>query len=332
MAAEKNKTGKLPEDGASEEIRKMTREEAMEYLGLPQDADKETLEKRFWQLSKNYRLLKGDDAEQKMADLSAAYDIATGSRDLREQAAEARNHEKKFLGKTKDEWKNYVSYTWKYYVAAVVAIIASAFLIYNFFFKQRVDCGIISIGNFEHTEDYYDGVVRELGFKQPNLLTFCYVAVNDEGQEADMFTNQAAVTNLYSGANVLVTDKASMPYFFEYFTDCSALYKSLESVLPKEKYEKITPVYMSEREYKKLVTEYRRSKGYDLSENEADLSSFSDAKIMTGLLIEDKEMVRKLGYTNYWHNKPDSVVFGINVMSRDQDASAAIITAALKGL
>lgn len=332
MGTVKKKASILPEDGASEEIKKMTREEALEYLGLPADSDKETLENRFWQLSKNYRTMRGDEAEQKMADLSAAYDIATGNRDLREEAAKARANEKQFLGKTKSEWKNYVSYTWKYYLGGLVAVIASIFLIYTFFFKPVDDVGIISIGNFAHTEDYYDKIVRENGYKHPNLLTYNYVTVNDEGQEPDIYENQAATTSLYSGAHVLVTDKAAMPYFFEYFTDCSELYKSLADVLPADKYAKITPLYMSEKEYQKMIIEYRRSHGYDLSDKQADLSSYSDAKIMTGLLIEDEEMIKKLGYTNYWQKQPASVVFSINVMSKDLDESKLIITAVLKSL
>ena len=53
---------------------------------------------------------------------------------------------------------------------------------------------------------------------------------------------------------------------------------------------------------------------------------------MTGLLIEDAEMIKKLGYTNYWQDQPASLVFGINVLSKDQDESKMIITAVLKSL
>ena len=45
-----------------EQIASMTKEEALEFLGLPADADKEALENRFWQLSKKYRSLKGDES------------------------------------------------------------------------------------------------------------------------------------------------------------------------------------------------------------------------------------------------------------------------------
>ena len=320
------------EEKTSDQIASMTKEEALEYMGLPADADKDALENKFWQLSKNYRNLPADEAEQKLADLSAAYDIAAGNRDLRKQAEEARAHEKKFLGKTKDEWRTYVSYTWKYYVGAVILIIVSASLIWNFFFKPREDCGIISIGNFDNQTEYYNGVVKELGFKYPNLSTFCYVAVSEKEQQADAYTNQAAVATLYSGANVIVTDQSATPYFFEYLTDCTSLYKSLEQALPAEKFAKIKPVYMSEREYKKLIVEYRLGKGMELSDTNIDLSAYSDAKLMIGLMIDDADMIKKLGYTNYWPDKPATVVFGINVMSKDTDASAMIITSVLKGL
>lgn len=332
MSSEDKKKVITPEDGVSSEIASMTREEALVYLDLPEDADKEAIENRFWQLSKNYRTRRGDEAEQKMAELSAVYDIATGSRDLREQAAEARAKEKKFFGKTKAEWKTYVSYTWKYYVGALILIVVSASLIYNFFFKPREDCGIISIGNFENKTEYYDSVLRELGFKYPSIQTFCYVAASKEGQQADPYTNQAAVVSLYSGANVIVTDKAAMPFFFENLVDCSKLYKSLEQVLPADKYAKITPVYMSEREYRKMLVDYRVSQGIALSDTGTDFSSYSDEKIMTGLMIEDKDMINKLGYTNYWREQPATAIFSISVLSRDQDESARIITAVLKGL
>ena len=332
MESEDRKKENADTKATSAQIASMTKEEALEYMSLPADADKEALENRFWQLSKKYRSMKGDEAEQKLADLSAAYDIAAGNRDMRVQAEEARAHEKKFLGKTKDEWKTYVSYTWKYYVGAVILIIVSASLIWNFFFKPREDCGIISIGNFENAPGYYDGVVKDLGFKYPNLSTFCYVAVSEKDQQADSYTNQAAVATLYSGANVIVTDQAAMPYFFEYLTDCTNLYRSLEKILPAEKFAKIKPVYLSEREYKKKIVEYRKSKGMELSDTSVDLSAYSDAKIMTGLMIEDADMIKKLGYTNYWPDKPATVIFGINVLSRDQDESARIITAVLQGL
>lgn len=332
MATDKDKKSINPEDGASEKVAEMTREEALKFLGLPEDADSETLEKRFWQLSKNLRTSREEDAEQKLTDLSAAYDIATGNRDKRVEAEKERAKEKKFLNKTKAEWKNYVSYTWKYYVAAVVFILGSAFVIYSLFFKPTVDCGIISIGNFEHSEDYYEEITRKLGYKNPSLLTYCYIAANDEGQQADLFTNQAAVTTLYSGTNVLVTDKEASPYFFEYYSDCTSLYETLKQALPEEKFSKITPVYMSEREYKKLITEFRRSKGYDLSDKEVDYSSITDEKIMTGFLIEDEEMIRKLGYKSYWKKHPASVVIGINVLSKDQNDSVSLITAMLSSL
>ena len=54
MVTDKKKAVLSPEDGASENIVSMTREEAIEYLGLPADADQEAIENRFWQLSKKF--------------------------------------------------------------------------------------------------------------------------------------------------------------------------------------------------------------------------------------------------------------------------------------
>ena len=73
-----------------------------------------------------------------------------------------------------------------------------------------------------------------------------------------------------------MTDSSASPYFFEYLSDCTSLYETLKKTLPKEKFDKLTPVYMSEREYKKLITEFRRSKGYDLSDTPVDYSDYSD--------------------------------------------------------
>ena len=70
----------------------------------------------------------------------------------------------------------------------------------------------------------------------------------------------------------------------------------------------------------------------ELSDTNVDYSSYSDAKIMTGLMIDDADMIKKIGYTNYWPDKPATLIFGINVMSKDTDVSASIITAVLKGL
>ena len=65
----------------SPEILQMSREEAVSYLGLKDDANDFAIDEKFWQLSKRYR---GDDtpeSEQKLADVSCAYDIACGRRD-----------------------------------------------------------------------------------------------------------------------------------------------------------------------------------------------------------------------------------------------------------
>ena len=95
----------------SSDISSMTREEALEYMGLPANANDFMIDEKFWKLSKNIRGDNSAEGKQKIADLSAAYDIATGARDERVMKAQQREREKKFLGKTGDEWRTYFSYT-----------------------------------------------------------------------------------------------------------------------------------------------------------------------------------------------------------------------------
>lgn len=92
----------------SSEVLSMTKEEALTYMNLPADCDEERLENRFWQLSKNMRIENSDESQQKLVDLSAAYDIASGNAMKRKEVMEAREQEPKILGKTKDEWKTWL--------------------------------------------------------------------------------------------------------------------------------------------------------------------------------------------------------------------------------
>ena len=96
----------------SSDIVSMTREQALEYLGLPANANDFMIDEKFWKLSKNIRGDNTPEGKQKIADLSAAYDIATGRRDERVHKAEQREQARKIFGKTGDEWRTYFSYTW----------------------------------------------------------------------------------------------------------------------------------------------------------------------------------------------------------------------------
>ena len=87
----------------SSDIVSMTREQALEYLGLPANANDFMIDEKFWKLSKQYRGDNSPEGKQKIADLSAAYDIATGRRDERVQKAQQREMERKYFGKTGDE-------------------------------------------------------------------------------------------------------------------------------------------------------------------------------------------------------------------------------------
>ena len=97
---------------SSFDIEKMTKEEALEYLGLPSDANDFYIDEKFWKLSKQYRGKNDKESEDKLSELSAVYNIACGRRDEALRKADERAKASKFLGKTKDEWKNYFAYSW----------------------------------------------------------------------------------------------------------------------------------------------------------------------------------------------------------------------------
>ena len=104
-------------------IAEMTREQAIEYLGLPADADSTAIDDKFYQLAKRYRKSTDEDAEQKLADLSAAYNIASGRRDEEEQRELAHDQAKKIFGKTAEDWKTFFGYNWIKFVLGAGLIV-----------------------------------------------------------------------------------------------------------------------------------------------------------------------------------------------------------------
>ena len=131
-------------------IAEMTREQAIEYLGLPADADSTAIDDKFYQLAKRYRKSTDEDAEQKLADLSAAYNIASGRRDEEEQRELAHDQAKKIFGKTAEDWKTFFGYNWIKFVLGAGLIVFIISLV-NFFTQGGNSCTVISFGNFGHT-------------------------------------------------------------------------------------------------------------------------------------------------------------------------------------
>lgn len=317
-----------------EKILSMTRKEALAYLGLPKDATLFMIDDKFWQLSKRYRKDNSPEAEAKLEELTTVYDIATGERDKRNKQAEIYSQQKKFLGKTGDEWKTYLSYTWYKYLIGLGIIILACNLFYTMVLKPRYDVSIVALGHIRCETEVLEGIlIDDCGYKVPYVNCVDVVPENDEGQTDNGYGDQTAATVLMSQPNVIITDTVCYYYYFDQFADCSELYEQLRSILPEEAFAKLTPIYYSERDYQELLYEYEMS--LDLYEYETDESVFEQydpTPKMIGIRVDDEDFMAKLGFENLWHYKPKQLIFGIGANSGDILGAQNIIIEILKKL
>ncbi len=306
--------------GVSEEVRAMTREDALKFLELPDDASWEEIDEKFWILSKNYRKIADrEESEKKLNDLSAIYDIATGKRDEREKAAQIRAGKKKFLGKTSDEWLNYISYTWYKYLIAIVIIVVAANLLYTIFLKPGNDVTIISVGHFVNEGDYLDNMTSEFGYTNPYILTVNLAVPNELGEAGDPYSEQSSAAAMMTSPDIIVTDERTCRYYFETYADMSAYYESLADVLPPEVYAGIEPVFCSEQEFQELGVNYEMDTT-DRGE------TYDDTEVLIGIKINDPDLISELGYSCLWPDEDPNIIISIGGSCDTPEKSEEMIT------
>ena len=280
---------------------KMSVKEALDYMGLPHDATPYVIDEKFWQMSKNIRAAGGDDYEAKLDELSEVYDIASGRKISRDKALAARNRKKKYFGKTADEWKTHFSYSWFKYLLILLGVFMAGSLIYNMFIKPRIDCGIVSVGHFACDGKYYEQLLlEEMGFKNAYVNTADVVVPNDEGQMSAAYAEQSADSMLVSKPNILITDSKTTPYYFSACADMTNTYEMLRENLVENKFDKLVPVYLSEREFYYMIMTYEYETGYGEAFTSADLAQYNPEQIMIGIMVEDPEYMGAMGYDCYW--------------------------------
>lgn len=311
-------------------IADMTREQAIEYLGLPADADNAAIDDKFYQLAKRYRKSTDDDAEQKLADLSAAYNIASGRRDEEEKRELEHEQAKKILGKTAEDWKTFFAYNWIKFVFAAGFIVFAISLI-NFFAAGGNSCTVISFGNFGHTTSYLSSVLDIYGYSNPYVATVNYIVPNQEGLENQQYADQTLAAFFSADPNVLITDEMTYVYYFSQFYDLTEVYDIVIDEIPEDVAAAITPVYMSEKEAYNLTKTYYEQI-YDIQDYDAEIdeSELSDKEIMIGLEIKDPDMIEKLGFENWWHKQPPTLVFGIYSNTSSLADSVQVLITVLK--
>jgi len=306
--------------GVSEEVAAMTREDALKFLELSPDASWEEIDEKFWILSKNYRKIADkEESEQKLNDLSAIYDIATGKRDERVKAEKIREGQKKFLGKTAGEWRNYISYTWYKYLLAIVLIVVAANLLYTIFLKPGNDVTIISVGHFVNEGSYLDDMTAEFGYTNPYILTVNLAVPNELGEVGDAYSEQSSAAAMMTSPDIIVTDERTCRYYFETYADMGDYYASLADVLPPEVYEQIEPVYCSQQEFQELGENYEmdttdRGETYDTTE------------VLIGLKITDADFISTLGYSCLWPDEDANIIISIGGACDTPEKSEEMIT------
>lgn len=312
---------------ASPEVLAMTKADAIAYLGLPTHSNDFAIDDKFWKLTKNLRGDNSPEGRQKIADLSAAYDIATGKRDERVKKEEIRNNEFKIFGKTGEEWRTYFSYTWYMYLIGLILIFVAGNLAYDAFIKPRVDSSVIALGHFSNDSAYMeDFLTIQMGFENPTFTTIDIVVPNDQGQMQNAYANQSASTLMLSCPNVLIFDGPTAPYYYSEVLDMASIYELCRQSLTPTQFAKLRPVFISERMAMQIVAEYEEVYGAEMnSASEVDMSQFDDTMVMIGLEVDDPEVIERLGFASGWPEGEPSLIFSVYYQTMDYHDSENIL-------
>lgn len=322
---------------ASPEVEAMSIDEALEYLGLPKTANAFAIDEKFWQLSKNARSI-ADDTEraQREADLSCAYDIASGRAARRKAAVEAHDKAPKYLGKTAAEWQNFFHYNWFKILVIVVVAACVISIARSMLFKKEYDVGVVSLGHFDVDTRYMESfLVNQLGFENPFLNYVDTVVPNDQGESARAYSDQSAATMFLSQPELLVSDNLTVGYYFDDLVPLDDVYVALETQLPTEFYNSITPIYMSEREYHELSNAYAEYVGLDsdtYTSDEDEMENFSTEQHIIALQIEDAAIMAEWGYYSLWPETTPNLTFGIYRDCKDYSVAENTLVSILQSM
>lgn len=317
-----------PLDKVTSELVGISKEDALKYLELNDDANEFLIDEAFWKLSKRIRSEKDDSIrEQKMLDLSYVYDVATGKEEKRLEALRTREAAKKYFGKTKEEWKVYFGYTWYRYLIVIIILICLGSIIYRMAFTPEEDLSVLSVGHFEVDVDVMENRLKNQGMVNPFVNSSNLVVPNDEGEVNGSYADMTSSVLFVSNPDIVITDEPTTKYFFDQFQDLTMLYEELEDKIGSEAFSKIEPVYCTEYEAGVLSIEYLESQAMDADRNE--LVSLSHDRILIGFKITDESLIKRLGYYNLWPKKEATLVFGIGTNCVDRSRAESVIISIL---
>ena len=325
LLGDKDKTTEKIE--ASADVLAMTQEEAKAYFELPSDVSAYDLDRRFWQWTKRYRAEKD---EQKLADIAAAYDIASGIKAREEAVQEKDAAAKKYMGKSAAAWKTFFYYEWWKFVLGLVVLIVAGMLIKQIVFTPAYDLNIVSVGHFTMDNEFMVDYAKDtFGAKNPYITHADVTADNEEGaQNSGAYNEQTATVLLALEPEVIIYDAMTAPYYFDKMAHIESEYNKLIAKLSDEALDYISPYYCSRNDYYAVMESYYQ----DYPDDRPDPADGDDLKYLCGIEITDPVVFEALGYISGWNEEAPSLIITINSNSDNQSRALDFVTELLDDL
>ena len=303
----------------------MTREQALEYMGLGTDADIKEIDDRFWQMSKKYR--GKEDAESKAMEdeISAVYDIASGRRDVRAKEEQMRENEPKYFGRYKSDWKTIIHYNWKNWLLGAVVGISIIVILVGYFLNSQNDCSVLVFGHMYLDNTYMREALEGQGLKNPYVGLADVVVPNDEKIPMDEIGNESFNAQFYTNPDVLISDNRAYMYYFNVYKDIGPLYDKIMAGLSDEAKAGVKPIYMSERESVRYKNDMLMEYGLG-DEDIKNPAEFPDDPILIGFEITDQDVVTNFGVEAKWKSRQTTLMLGQCKNSTDDVMTVKIIT------
>ena len=303
----------------------MTREDALEYMGLNSDADIKEIDDRFWQMSKKYRGQEDPESIAMEDEISAIYDIASGRRDIRAEEEERKKNEPMYFGRYKSDWDNIIRYNWKNWLLGAVVGISALCVIIGYVMNSKSDCSVLVFGHMYLDNTYIREALEEQNLKNPYVGLADILVPNDENIPMDKMGNESFNAQFYTNPDVLISDDRSYQYYFSTFQDLGPLYDRIMAGLSDKAKAGVRPVYMSQREAIRKNNDLLQSSGF-VAEDLRNPAEFPDDPVLIGIEITDPDIVTKMGVEAKWKSRKTTFVLGRCANSKDDDMTVLIIT------
>ena len=314
---------------ADPSIEAMTKEEALEYFQLPAWAKREDLDKQFWKLGKIYKAQKD---EQKLADISAAYEIATGERDRKLEEKKEEETSKHYLGKTKKQWAEFWHYEWWKFAVGIAALILIVAVINYFFLAPGTDFRVASIGHIsQDTEMLADYMKENYGLTNPDVDFANVVSDNDEGEEVEAYAASKATSLIAVRPDIIVLDAMTAPAYVmgENLQNLDDIYAQIQATWTEEELSHIEPYYYSKARF---YEEYADSLPQEYRDDLDELTPEDEIEHVYGFIVRDEIDRLALGYTVKWKKSDPCIIVGVGASSGQLEKATDITLRLLKDI